>query len=143
MTLALLLAALLQWTSSTLAERTPAVLMAGTWQSCPEGDDYTERALDFTIHDRPWFSVHLGPRDQFALFAGATTDEHIAHTDARNLLGPAFHYDDLRRRTGRHWSAASVGVHVSVAQIPGSFEDCYYYVVKIERDAPPTWAKEH
>jgi hypothetical protein len=63
----------------------------------------------------------------------------VDHENASNLLGPAFHYDDLKTvRGGRRWNA--LGATVNVIQIPGSDSECYAYAIKIEQAARPTWA---
>jgi hypothetical protein len=139
-----LLAAFLQWTSTTLADskREPSILMSGIWQSCPEADgDYTENARDFLVNKHPAFAFHMGPRDEFSLVVGEGASEHIPHDSPRNLLGPAYHYGDVASRTGRNWSVASLGLHLNVAQMPGSHEDCYMFAVRLEKDPPPTWAR--
>lgn len=132
---------LAQWTSTTLADRHPQIIQSGTWQSCPEGDDYTERARDLTLFGHAWFAFHMGPRDEFSIVTNEGASEHIPHADPRNLLGPAYHYADVPSRTGRHWAIASLGIHLSVVQLPGSFAECYSFAVRLEKDAPPTWAR--
>jgi hypothetical protein len=123
-----------------LVQRGPETLSEGTWESCQQDDgDFAEKALDYKINGKPWFEIHYGPRDEFAIFAG-NTDEHIAHNDDLNLLKPAFHYDDvLTVAGGRNWSIASLGIHLNVIRLQGHL-DCYTYVTKIERDKRPMWA---
>lgn len=133
----ILLWAFLQWVSMTDRSQ-PTIVLEGMWTSCPDGDGYTERIYEYRFKDKIQWSLHLGPRDEFALFAGAAPDGHVDHDDVNNRLLPAFHYDDVTTKTGRHWSA--LGVHLSVSRLPGSFEDCYSFAVKAERDPFPTWA---
>lgn len=128
----------LQWVSMT--DRTkPQVVLEGMWASCPreDGDGYTEKIYTYRLKDHVLWSLHLGERDEFALFAGES-DEHIPHDSPLNLLAPAYHYEDFATKTGRHWSA--LGAHLSVMRLPGSFEDCYTFSVLVERDPLPTWA---
>lgn len=139
-----LLFALQLFIPAPLAQRTLETISEGSWESCPMNDgsgDYAEKALDYSVKGHPWFEIHYGPRDEFAIFAGNTPD-HIEHTDARNLLKPAFHFEDIESRTGRNWSIASLGIHLNVVRIDGGGADCYSFFTKIERDPRPTWAKQ-
>lgn len=135
----ILLWAFLQWVSMS-DRKEPTVVLSGVWTSCPreDGDGYTEKIYTYRIKDSVLWSLHLGEREEFALFAGES-DEHIEHDSPLNLLGPAFHYGDVQTQSGRHWSA--LGVHLSVIRMPGSFEDCYSFQVLAERDPLPTWAR--
>lgn len=129
------------FTPAPLAQRGPETVAEGSWVSCPiEGGDYGERALDYKSSGHPWFEIHYGPRDEFAIFAG-NTDTHIDHDDARNLLRPAYRYGDVYTRAGgRNWSIASLGITLNVVALPPSQEDCYSFVTKLSRDKRPTWA---
>ncbi len=132
----------LQMYIPTLAkDRGPEVLMSGSWVSCPLEDsaDYAEKAYKFKFKERVMFTLHLGERDEFALFAGDVDD--IPHDSPLNLLGPAFHYNDLPTVAGgRNWSSAALGVHLNVIAIPPSREECYAYIIRMEKDASPVWA---
>lgn len=121
--------------------RTERTLLQGTWISCPQDEgDYGERARDFTVHGHPWFELHMGPRDEFALFAG-NTPEHLAHDSPANKLGPGFHFNDLVTVAGgRTWSSAQLGVRLNVVAIPPTREECYAFILLLERDKSPTWA---
>ena len=120
--------------------------MAGSWSSCPLDDgsgDYGEQALTFqTAHGKiPWFEIHYGPRDEFAIFTG-NTPEHIDHDDARNLLRPAYHYGDLETKAGgRNWSLARLGIALNVVRLDGSHSDCYSFYITLTRDKRPQWAQ--
>lgn len=124
-----------------LAVRAPETLLQGSWVSCPLDDgDYAEKAYVFKFKETALFELHLGPRDEFALFPGEL-DEHIPHTDTANLLGPAFHFTDLPTVAGgRNWSSASLGVHVNAVAIPPSREECYAFLVLVEKDQSALWA---
>lgn len=131
------LALLLQWTS--MGSHQPRVVFDGIFMSCPDEDSYTERAFEYVVGKQTVWALHMGPRDEFALFAGAVPDDHVDHADARNRLAPAYHYGDLQTAVGgRSWSA--LGAHVNIVQIPGSHEDCYYFAIKVEQEARPIWA---
>ena len=46
-------------------------ILEGTWQSCRERDgQYSERVYDHAVSGVSKFEVHLGPRREFAIFAG-------------------------------------------------------------------------
>ncbi len=138
------LIALQIFSPAPLAQRTPDTLSAGYWESCPMDDgsgDYHERALDYKFKGRPWFEIHYGPRDEFAIFVGNTT-EHIAHDDDRNILRPAYHYNDLSTAAGgRNWSFSALGVSLNVIAIPASKPECYNFTVHLTRDKRPQWAQ--
>lgn len=134
----LLLILALQFFWPTLAkDREPDTLMAGAWVSCPEDDgEYAERAQVFSFKGRPLFEFHLGPRDEFAIFPGEI-DGHTDHADPRNILGPAYHYDDLKTVAGgRTWSSAQLGVRLNVIAMPPTRPECYAYQVLLEHTTP-------
>lgn len=123
--------------------REPDTLSAGTWESCPDDSEagYSEKALDYSVKGHPWFEIHYGPRDEFAIFAG-NTPEHISHTDDLNLLKPAFHYEDVQTVSGgRNWGIASLGIHLNVIRLQGH-QDCQTFVVLLERTSRPLWAQQ-
>lgn len=66
----------------------PRNILEGNWQSCQdERIRYAERVYDHIVNGVPQFEVHLGPRREFAIFAGVQ-DEHREHNSAENLLKP-------------------------------------------------------
>lgn len=133
----------LQFLPAPLAQRTPDTLSEGIWQSCPiEDGDYDEKALDYKSRNgAPWFEIHYGPRDEFALFVG-NTPEHLDHHDDRNLLRPAYHYGDLQTVAGgRNWSFAQLGVSLNVIALPPARPECYAFLIKLTRDKRPTWVQ--
>ena len=138
------LIALQFYTPAPLAQRTSETLASGTWVSCPLDDgsgDYGEKALDYKTKGIPWFEIHYGPRDEFAIFAG-NTEEHIAHDDERNLLRPAYHYADVATVAGgRNWSLARLGVSLNVVRLDGSYSECYTFAISLTRDKRPQWAQ--
>ena len=129
---------LAQWTSAN-DRRDPRVLLQGWWRSCPEDGGYSERIFEYYVGGKPIWHLHMGSRDEFALFTGPAPERHVDHDDPRNLLRPSFHYGDVAARTGRNWSA--LGVHLNVIQVPGSTSDCYEYLVRVEQDPPPAWIR--
>lgn len=133
----------LQFFWPTLAkDREPNVPMAGAWVSCPEDNgEYAERAQVFSFKGRALFELHLGPRDEAAIFPGEI-DGHVAHDDPRNILGPAYHYDDIETVFGgRTWSSALLGVKFNMIALPPTRPECYAYQVLLEH-TPPTLAKQ-
>lgn len=129
--LALLLAGQTAWTSMRSA---PQTVLEGAWQSCPDGDDgaYGERVYVWRQRGRAIAEIHLGPRQEFAVFAGEV-DGDRAHTGADNLLGPAFNYEDLPTIAGgRNWALSGLHLRLNVVRGPGSFEECYSFFVKAE-----------
>lgn len=116
-------------------ERRPNLLLKGAWASCPmsDRDDYTEIAFQHTERGRVIWELHMGPRDEFALFAGEPL-EHIAHNDPRNQL-TAYHYNDVETlKGGRNWS--TLGMHFNVVRVPDASEDCYSFFVTVTADKP-------
>lgn len=138
-TLLLLVALLFGQTGWTSSRSRPDVVLEGMFESCPDsdGNTYGERIYAQSVykskpagkHDNIAFEIHLGPRDEFAVFAFDTPDGDVPHSDPRNLLGPAYHFDDVQSRTGRNWSIASLGLHLNVTRAGGSRPDCYSYFV--------------
>jgi len=137
------LIALQFFTAAPLAQRTPETIAEGIWVSCPDDSDdgYAEKALDYQTKGIPWFEIHYGPRDEFAIFAG-NTPEHLSHEDARNLLKPAYHYADVATVAGgRNWSLPRLGIRLNVVRLDGSYPECYTFAIQLQRDARPTWAQ--
>lgn len=66
--------------------RDPKSILVGHWQSCLERDgNRREWIFDYTVLGRPVFEFHMGPSNEFAVFAGVV-DEHRSHRSATNLL---------------------------------------------------------
>ena len=63
-------------------------ILEGSWQSCQESDGrYTERVYDHVVNGVAQFEVHMGPRNEFAIFQGVQ-DQHRDHASPANLLTP-------------------------------------------------------
>lgn len=137
----LLLLLLQFYIPAPLVSRGPETLLEGSWVSCPLDDgSYGEKAYTFKFKGKALFELHLGPRDEFALYAGEL-DEDVPHTDPRNLLGPAFHYNDVPTVAGgRNWSSAQLGVHFNAIAMPPTREECYAFQVLVVKDKSPLWA---
>jgi hypothetical protein len=133
--MALLLLLLQFYLPTPLAAREPETVMQGSWVSCPQDDgDYGEKGYVFRFKGRALFELHMGPRDEFALFAGEL-EEHVPHSDPSNLLGPSYHFNDIQTVAGgRNWSSAQLGVRVNVVAIPPTREECYSFILLVEKD---------
>lgn len=112
------------------------VLFSGHFLSCPDADDqdehYGELAYEHQVNGKVRWTLHMGPRDEWALTVGAPAD-HVQHESAFNKLAPAFHYDDIKTRVGgRNWSA--LGLWVNVIRVPVTDENCYAFLVKVTAD---------
>lgn len=113
----------------------PDVVLEGNWQSCLEADgSYTEREWSYRFRGEFILTLHLGPRDEFALYAGGPVDDHIAHEDARNLLGPKFRIGDITTARGkRAW--AKLGFWISIVQAGGGRSECESFYVLVVKGA--------
>lgn len=128
--LLLLLSGHTDWTSMRTNTRE---VLNGSFTSCPDGRDgeYGEQAFVYKPHDTVLAEIHLGPRQEFAIFTGYEVAERD-HKGTENLLGPAYQYDDVPSRTGRNWAIPGLHLHMNVIRAPGSFEECYSYFVLVE-----------
>ena len=127
MTILLLLALLVQWTAFTDRSR-PEVILEGQWQSCREDGSYTER-----VYDGTGWELHLGPDDEFAIFAGVQ-EAHRDHALKTNLLGPSYHAADVQTWRGkRSWTVPRLKLSFNVTQAGGSQSDCTSWWVQLTR----------
>lgn len=131
--IALLLFLLAGHTDWTSMRSRPDVVLEGSFSSCPDGEDgaYGEKVYIYRPHSKTLAEIHLGPREEFAVFAGEVEEERD-HRGADNLLSPAYQYGDVVSRTGRNWAIPSLHLHMNVRRGPGSFEECYSYFVLVE-----------
>jgi hypothetical protein len=123
-----------QFTSFTHDSRN---ILEGSWQSCREEDgQYSERVYDHVIGNGGRFEVHLGPRDEFAIFAGVQ-DAHRDHSSPDNLLKPY----RVRAEGGRakeRWTIPSLGLAFTATLAGGSRADCESWFVLLEPLPKPT-----
>jgi hypothetical protein len=134
--LILLLTLISGHTSWTSARSSPEPILEGTWVSCPDNDDssYGERVFTWRVGRTAVAEVHLGPRDEFAVFRGEVEEER-SHGSRENLLGPAFHYEDVPTVAGgRNWSLTNM--HLNIVRAPGSYDECYTFFIKIDGYLP-------
>jgi hypothetical protein len=74
--------------------------------------------------------VHLGPRDEFAIFAGVQ-DEHRDHSSAANLLKP-HRVATVGGRATQRWEIASLNLAFTASLAGGSRSDCENWFVVLE-----------
>lgn len=127
------------WTSyATPTDRQSGVQMYGNWQSCLEDDGtYAERIHHYKApNGKVLWSLHLGPKDEFALYKGEDSDD-LEHDSPFNLLGPAYKIFSMSTRAGgRNWTALishALKLHINIIPAGGSRDECDSFVVKIER----------
>jgi hypothetical protein len=123
-------------TSSGVTEWTPArsrpdAILDGIWQSCKDDTDSGHFGERVYLSYKPDVEIHLGERDEFAIFKGIVEEERD-HKSVDNLLAPYFHYDDVPGH-GRSWSLPELNWFVSVQAITGSYDldECRTFAVQI------------
>jgi len=99
---------------------------------------YAERIFSYKAKGQVRYSFHLGPTDEFALYAGAgPPDSEDDHSGQANLLGPAYHYHAFSTRAGgRTWQEPKLKLLINVVQAGGSRDECQSFEVQIERLKP-------
>jgi hypothetical protein len=113
-------------------------ILEGSWQSCREADGgYSERVYDHVVNGVPRFEVHLGPRREFAVFAGVQ-DEHRPHDSPDNLLQPfkVELVDGLR--ASHDWKIPSLNLRFTVTLAGGSRSDCESWFITLAPLDKPT-----
>ena len=109
----------------------PRNILEGNWQSCLDKTGrYAERVYDHVVNGVGQFEVHLGPRDEFAVFVGVQ-DEHREHASPANLLQPYRLEPDAGRAT-RRWELRSLGLAFTATLAGGSRSDCESWFVLLE-----------
>ncbi len=104
----------------------PPVQHQGYWQSC-EG---AERVLEHRTNGYLNWELHMGPADEFALYAFRVDGDHN-HGDKLNLLGTP-HHDSLETwRGGRQWNIPSLHLWISVVRA-GESKNCDSFYIRIE-----------
>ena len=123
-----------QFTSFT---HDPRNILEGSWQSCREADGrYSERVYDHIVNGQGRFEVHMGPRNEFAMFV-CVRDDHRDHASADNLLKPY----QLSTETGRakqRWELPSLSLAFTATLAGGSRSDCDSWFVLLEPLQKPT-----
>jgi hypothetical protein len=109
----------------------PHNILEGNWQSCRELDGmYAERIYDHVVNGVGEYEVHLGPRDQFALFKGVQ-DAHRSHNSPENLLKP-FDVPLVANRAKQRWEIPSLKLALTVTLAGGSLTDCESWFILLE-----------
>ena len=107
----------------TSYSKNPKNILEGNWQSCREPDgSYSERVYDHKVNGVPKFEVHMGPKREFAIFAGVQ-DEHRDHDSPANLLKP-YRLDVDGNLASHEWRIPSLNLVFSVTLAGGSRSDC-------------------
>lgn len=105
-------------------------ILQGNWQSCQlteaEGGGHGERVYDYHKNGELKWSFHMGPLDDFSLFAAGTELDPDFHDTPLNLLAQQ---PSLKKR---RWSIRSLKLRIEVTQAGGSRDDCQSYFVRIE-----------
>lgn len=107
----------------------PPVLHQGWWQSC-NGE---ERVLQHRVLGKFRWELHLGPRDEFALYTREVDHEagDGAHERADNLLAPAYRVGDVSTLRGdRTWH--KIGLWINVRRAGSAEDDCQSFYVRVE-----------
>jgi hypothetical protein len=109
----------------------PRNILEGNWQSCPDARvHYAERVYDHVVNGVAKYEVHLGPRREFAIFAGVQ-DEHRDHDSPENLLKP-FIVSMQGSRAQRRWEVPSLQLAFTVTLGGGSRTDCESWYILLE-----------
>jgi len=107
----------------TSYSKNPKNILEGNWQSCREADGrYSERVYDHVVNGVPKFEVHMGPKREFAIFAGVQ-DEHREHESPANLLTP-FRLDAASNLESHAWTIPSLHLVFTATLAGGSRGDC-------------------
>jgi hypothetical protein len=110
----------------------PEHILEGNWQSCREDGTgrYSERVYDHVVNGVGQFEVHLGPRREFAIFAGVQ-DAHREHSSRTNLLAP-FRVPLAGTRASKRWEVPSLNLAFTVTLGGGSRTDCESWFILLE-----------
>ena len=105
-------------------------ILDGNWQSCRESDgQYSERVYDHVVNGLR-FEVHLGPRREFAIFAGVQ-DAHRDHDSLDNLLKP-YRVTTDGGRAKQRWEIPSLNLSFTVTLAGGSRTDCESWFITLK-----------
>jgi len=111
-------------------------ILEGNWQSCRDADGgYSERVYDHVVNGVPRFEVHMGPRREFAIFAGVQ-EEHREHDSPANLLQP-YRLDGEGNLARHEWKIPSLNLVFTATLAGGSRSDCEsWYILLAPLDKP-------
>jgi hypothetical protein len=109
----------------------PRHVLEGNWQSCRDRDgQYAERVYDHVVNGVAKYEVHMGPRREFAIFAGVQ-DVHRDHESGENLLKP-FRVAMDAGRAKQRWEIPSLNLAFTVTLAGGSRTDCESWFILLE-----------
>lgn len=109
----------------------PRNILEGNWQSCQDRTGrHAERVYDHVVNGVGRFEVHLGPKREFAIFAGVQ-DEHREHNSPDNLLKP-FRVAMEANRARQRWEIPSLQLAFTVALGGGSTTACESWYILLE-----------
>ena len=119
------------WSQFTSFSTSSRNILEGNWQSCREPDGrYSERVYDHVVNGTGQFEVHLGPRREFAIFAGVQ-EAHRGHDAPENLLKPYVVNMDAGRAK-RRWEIPSLHLAFTVTLAGGSLTECESWYIVLE-----------
>jgi hypothetical protein len=112
-------------------------ILEGNWQSCREADGgYSERVYEHVVNGVPKFEVHMGPRREFAVFAGVQ-EEHRQHDSHANLLQP-YRLSGEGNLAKHEWKIPSLHLVFTATLAGGARSDCEsWYILLAPLDKPP------
>jgi len=115
----------------------PHHILEGSWQSCQDGrGQFAERVYDHVVNGVGQFEVHLGPRREFAIFAGVQ-EEHRRHESPENLLKP-YRVRMENNLAKERWEIPSLKVVFTVTLGGGSRTDCEAWFILLEPLGKPS-----
>ena len=121
----------------TSFSRDPRNILEGNWQSCREADGrYSERVYDHVVNGQGRFEVHMGPRNEFAIFL-EVRDEHRDHASPDNLLKP-FRVEMEGGRAKQRWEIPSLNLAFTATLAGGSRSDCESWFIVLEPRRKPS-----
>lgn len=112
----------------------PSAILAGHWQSCQTNDGtYGERVYDRRLNGHLQWSFHMGPGDEFALFAPRQEPNKDTHFTPANLLTSPHALNFNGQTGGRQWNIPQLRLWVSVVAGGSSRDDCYGFYIRITK----------
>src|SRR5467141_1094569 len=116
----------------------PKAILQGHWQSCREGDGYSEKIYSHCVGNKCDWELHMGPYNEFALFSIPNEETCIDdicidnHDLPENLLGKRYKVESLYARGHRQWSIPDLKLWISIVLAGGSREECEGFLVRVE-----------
>lgn len=113
-----------------------SALLQGNWQSCIGSDGhYEERIYDRVEGGKALWSLHMGPKDDFALFQGTGPEGDADDHDSPLNLLTAHHVSSIETLGGRRaWNIPSLNLWISIVEAGGSRGDCASFFVRVARE---------